>query len=61
MLNKVIQRSFGTTFKKVKVQKPIVDIDGDEMTKIIWSWIKEKVSKLSKPLSNLTTAHFPIC
>ena len=37
------RRSFAT-FKKVSVSKPVVDIDGDEMTKVIWDWIKEKVS-----------------
>lgn len=26
---------------KLKVKNPIVEIDGDEMTKIIWAWIKE--------------------
>ena len=31
-------------FQKIKVYNPIVDLDGDEMTRIIWSWIKEKVS-----------------
>jgi len=25
------------------VAKPVVDLDGDEMTRIIWAWIKEKV------------------
>lgn len=28
---------------KIKVQNPIVEIDGDEMTRIIWAWIKEKL------------------
>ncbi len=28
---------------KIKVNNPIVDIDGDEMTRIIWSKIKEKL------------------
>lgn len=28
---------------KIKVENPIVDIDGDEMTRIIWKFIKEKV------------------
>jgi isocitrate dehydrogenase len=28
---------------KIKVNKPIVDLDGDEMTRIIWAMIKEKV------------------
>jgi len=27
--------------KKIKVDNPIVEIDGDEMTRIIWTWIKE--------------------
>jgi len=25
------------------VAKPVIDLDGDEMTRIIWAWIKEKV------------------
>ena len=29
---------------KIKVANPVVDMDGDEMTKIIWKWIKERVS-----------------
>ncbi|MFZ0695217.1 MAG: isocitrate/isopropylmalate family dehydrogenase, partial [Alphaproteobacteria bacterium] len=29
--------------KKIKVKNPIVDIDGDEMTRIIWGKIKEKL------------------
>jgi len=28
---------------KIKVQNPVVDIDGDEMTRIIWRLIKEKL------------------
>ena len=26
---------------KIKVKTPLVEIDGDEMTRIIWAWIKE--------------------
>ena len=29
--------------KKIKVLKPIVDLDGDEMTRIIWKMIKQKL------------------
>ncbi|HLD77040.1 MAG TPA: NADP-dependent isocitrate dehydrogenase [Rickettsiales bacterium] len=29
--------------KKIKVKNPIVEIDGDEMTRIIWKFIKEKL------------------
>lgn len=28
---------------KVKVANPIVELDGDEMTRILWAWIKEKL------------------
>ncbi len=28
---------------KIKVKTPVVDLDGDEMTRIIWALIKEKV------------------
>src|SRR6187399_3510671 len=28
---------------KIKVENPIVELDGDEMTRIIWSFIKEKL------------------
>ena len=27
---------------KIKVKNPLVEIDGDEMTRIIWKMIKEK-------------------
>jgi isocitrate dehydrogenase len=29
--------------KKIKVQNPVVDLDGDEMTRIIWAFIKERL------------------
>ena len=28
---------------KIKVKNPIVELDGDEMTRIIWQWIREKL------------------
>ncbi len=28
---------------KIQVKNPIVELDGDEMTRIIWAWIKEKL------------------
>lgn len=28
---------------KIKVTKPVVELDGDEMTRIIWRWIKEQL------------------
>ena len=29
--------------QKIKVQNPVVELDGDEMTRIFWSFIKEKL------------------
>ncbi len=31
---------------KIKVENPLVDLDGDEMTRVIWAFIKEKVNSL---------------
>nr|CAG4718467.1 unnamed protein product [Naegleria fowleri] len=31
------------SFQKIKVANPVVELDGDEMTRIIWAWIKEKL------------------
>ena len=28
---------------KIKVKNPIVELDGDEMTRIIWEWIRERL------------------
>ncbi|HPF46656.1 MAG: NADP-dependent isocitrate dehydrogenase [Alphaproteobacteria bacterium] len=28
---------------KIKVNNPVVELDGDEMTRIIWAWIKERL------------------
>jgi len=56
MFGQIQKRSFAS-FKKVKVSKPVVDVDGDEMTKIIWAWIKEKVIE---SLNYFFSAHFPV-
>ena len=32
-----------STGKRIKVDKPIVEMDGDEMTRIIWQMIKDKL------------------
>ena len=31
---------------KIKVKNPIVEIDGDEMTRIIWEWIREAKERM---------------
>lgn len=33
----------GFIMTKIKVLNPIVEIDGDEMTRVIWGWIKDKL------------------
>lgn len=48
MLSKALSRRNFATFSKVKVANPVVELDGDEMTRIIWKWIKEKVSLVTK-------------
>ena len=53
------KRAFAQSFKKVKVAKPVVDLDGDEMTRIIWKWIKEKVYYIHI-LNNIFIAHPPL-
>jgi isocitrate dehydrogenase len=44
MLSKVVSKRGFASFTKVKVANPVVELDGDEMTRIIWKWIKERVS-----------------
>lgn len=39
---KTSQNKFYST-KRIKVKNPVVDLDGDEMTRIIWQFIKEKL------------------
>ena len=35
----------GFFMTKIKVKNPVVELDGDEMTRIIWSFIKDKLIK----------------
>ena len=43
--------------KKIKVGNPIVELDGDEMTRIIWKAIKEK---LIHPYLELDVKYFDL-
>ncbi|KAJ3116366.1 Isocitrate dehydrogenase [NADP], mitochondrial precursor (Oxalosuccinate decarboxylase) [Phlyctochytrium bullatum] len=36
-------RFTSTVGKRLKVENPVVELDGDEMTRILWAWIKEKL------------------
>nr|XP_002124548.1 isocitrate dehydrogenase [NADP], mitochondrial [Ciona intestinalis] len=42
MNNKHVQRQY-TTDKRIQVANPVVEMDGDEMTRIIWEMIREKL------------------
>ena len=42
---------------KIKVKNPVVELDGDEMTRIIWSFIKEK---LIKPYLEIDLKYFDL-
>jgi isocitrate dehydrogenase len=42
---------------KIKVANPVVDLDGDEMTRIIWDFIKEK---LIHPYLDLTIEYYDL-
>ena len=33
----------GISMTRIKVKTPVVELDGDEMTRIIWAMIKEKL------------------
>jgi isocitrate dehydrogenase len=37
-----------TGIKKIQVKNPVVELDGDEMTRIIWKEIKDRVSESTK-------------
>ena len=36
MIRKILAKSFSTARKKITVENPVVEMDGDEMTRIIW-------------------------
>jgi isocitrate dehydrogenase len=44
--------------KKIKIENPVVEIDGDEMTRVIWGFIKEK---LILPCLDLDIKYFDLC
>ncbi|KAM1122904.1 hypothetical protein ACFX19_004447 [Malus domestica] len=44
-------------FDKIKVTNPIVEMDGDEMTRVFWTWIK---NKLILPFLELDIKYFDL-
>jgi isocitrate dehydrogenase len=45
------------SFKKIKVTEPVVEMDGDEMTRIIWKMIKDQ---LILPFLDLKIQYFDL-
>jgi isocitrate dehydrogenase len=45
------------TMAKIKVKNPIVELDGDEMTRIIWQWIRER---LIQPYLDIDLKYFDL-
>jgi isocitrate dehydrogenase len=42
---------------KIKVKNPVVELDGDEMTRIIWQWIRER---LIEPYLDIDLLYFDL-
>jgi len=53
----MLSKRNASTFKKIVVANPVVDMDGDEMTRIIWAQIKEK---LINPYLDLKIEYFDL-
>src|SRR6188474_1240124 len=47
----------GSLMAKIKVKNPVVELDGDEMTRIIWQLIKDK---LIKPYLDIDLLYFDL-
>lgn len=67
LLAAIEQRRRMADFNKIKVKNPIVELDGDEMTRIIWQDIKDKVlcanqiSDQVVQIANRGIVYSPVC
>ena len=43
--------------EKIKMKTPLVEMDGDEMTRVLWKWIKEI---LIEPFVELKTEYYDL-
>ena len=43
--------------EKIQMTTPLVEMDGDEMTRVLWAWIKEK---LICPFVDLKTEYYDL-
>ena len=49
--------SYGFAFQKIKVKNPVAELDGDEMTRIFWQYIKDE---LIHPFLDLNIQYFDL-
>lgn len=49
--------TYGFASQKIKVKNPVAELDGDEMTRIIWKQIKEE---LINPFLDLNIQYFDL-
>ena len=56
-LHNSIIKIYNQNMSKIKVKNPIVELDGDEMTRVIWDFIKKK---LILPYLDLEIEHFSL-
>ena len=47
----------GMQMEKIKMKTPLVEMDGDEMTRVLWKWIKEI---LIEPYVDLKTEYYDL-
>jgi isocitrate dehydrogenase len=47
----------GVSMEKIKMTTPLVEMDGDEMTRVLWAWIKEE---LLEPYIDLKTEYYDL-
>src|SRR5712671_615099 len=52
-----ISKKARSVMAKIKVTNPVVELDGDEMTRIIWQYIKDK---LINPFLDINLMHFDL-
>ena len=43
--------------ERIKMKTPLVEMDGDEMTRVLWQWIKEL---LIEPFVELKTEYYDL-
>ena len=42
---------------KIEMEKPVVELDGDEMTRVMWKWVKDE---LLLPYIDLKTEYYDL-